>query len=1177
MATVIRASVSTTSSKEGVQTLAALKALTVRTDKEVRLVEDSGIQYRWDADSTATSEDFDIVRPTDVGSDASAGRWLRIFGNIQSVAGRTGVITLASSDLTDWGAATPLAFRTTTNENKITFGAADIGIANKDGTDLVFFSDAAGEILFADGGRTGNVKMAIDMDAGGVSIGNNVHSNTPPTSGLYVEGSVGVGVAPKTQLSVEGAVTIKEQAAADSDTAAYGQLWVKTATPNELYFTTDAGNDIQITTGSSIVAASGGSTAADDITAGDAAVSVATSSGAVVIDSNASTVTVDGHTGVTVTSSNSGEVDITSAANVDINATTGVTIDGTTVSIDGTDTTNLTMTANSSSAKALTIDAVNSGSGVASISLGTTSGTAISIGHSTSETTVNDNLTVTGNLTVDGTTTTINSTTLTVDDKVVVIASGAADSAAADGAGISVDGASATILYDHTGTQWEMNKPLEITGTLATTGDVTFGVDDTGVDVRMFSATASEGVLYDASEDELALLLTTKLKFHDVGGGEEIFASADGHLEVNAGTTLDMTAPTVDMNASTAVTIDGPAVTVADSAAGKPVLTLKTTHTTKTSSSELQFLKDAADTEDGEVLGQITFYGEDEGNNNTQFAGIVASISESDETDEAGKLELQVAESDGTNTAMTTGLTLEGEHATDGQIDVTIAAGAASTTTVAGDLSVTTDLTVNGDGTFHNASSNCLISLEALSGANSAIEFREGSLYWQMGHRGSNNAFYLRDALSTTGDVIQIEENAGDNLIYGKAGSLLGINTDAPTHTLTVAGTSLITGDATFGVDDTGVDVRLFSATASEGVLYDASEDELALLLTTKLKFHDVGGGEEIFASANGHLEVNAGTTLDMTAPTVDINASTTLTIDSPSVVISSSTDDKPLVEIVSTNAGANPPTLLLNHASASPADNDEIGEIVFNGNDDGGSSTMMAKIVATSPDVSNGSEDGKIAFKLRTAGAVLTPVEIVGAGLTIGSATEADSMIIFDGHAQDYRIGIDDGTDTLEIGHGTAHGTNTGLTINSSGDVTKIGQDTPSDAQVLTWDNSNTKVVWSDASGGGGAQEKAITILASGNSPLELTTSHGVILVDTSAGAYQVNLPSSDLADGQVWHIKDQDGNASANNISIALVDTTNDRIDGSTANVVINQDYGSVTLTQYEVSSGVYQYFIL
>ena len=79
---------------------------------------------------------------------------------------------------------------------------------------------------------------------------------------------------------------------------------------------------------------------------------------------------------------------------------------------------------------------------------------------------------ITGDLTVNGTTTTISSTTLTVADKVIVVAQGAADSSAADGAGLSVDGADATFLYDHTGTQWETNKPLEVTGNIATTGEI---------------------------------------------------------------------------------------------------------------------------------------------------------------------------------------------------------------------------------------------------------------------------------------------------------------------------------------------------------------------------------------------------------------------------------------------------------------------------------------------------------------------------------------------------------------------------------------------------------------------------------------------------------------------------------------------------------------------------------
>ena len=118
-----------------------------------------------------------------------------------------------------------------------------------------------------------------------------------------------------------------------------------------------------------------------------------------------------------------------------------------------------------------------------------------------------------------------------------------------------------------------------IFGVAADTPAITIGVDDTGADVRVYSATASEGLLYDASEDELGLLLTTKLKFHDIGGGEEIYASANGHLEINSGTTLDITAPTVDVNASTAVTLDTPAVTFSASNSSAAVtLTIQNTN-----------------------------------------------------------------------------------------------------------------------------------------------------------------------------------------------------------------------------------------------------------------------------------------------------------------------------------------------------------------------------------------------------------------------------------------------------------------------------------------------------------------------------------------------------------------------------------------------------------------------
>ena len=80
-----------------------------------------------------------------------------------------------------------------------------------------------------------------------------------------------------------------------------------------------------------------------------------------------------------------------------------------------TDSTTISLDATTS----LNIDNSNTSNG---ITIGTaTSGVPISIGHTTSETTVNDNLTVTGDLTVNGTTTTVNSTTVTIDDPIFTL------------------------------------------------------------------------------------------------------------------------------------------------------------------------------------------------------------------------------------------------------------------------------------------------------------------------------------------------------------------------------------------------------------------------------------------------------------------------------------------------------------------------------------------------------------------------------------------------------------------------------------------------------------------------------------------------------------------------------------------------------------------------------------
>jgi hypothetical protein len=65
----------------------------------------------------------------------------------------------------------------------------------------------------------------------------------------------------------------------------------------------------------------------------------------------------------------------------------------------------------------------------------------------TGNTSLGKDLVVTGNLTVNGTQTTVNSTTVSTNDKNIVIANNAANASVADGAGITINGANATITY----------------------------------------------------------------------------------------------------------------------------------------------------------------------------------------------------------------------------------------------------------------------------------------------------------------------------------------------------------------------------------------------------------------------------------------------------------------------------------------------------------------------------------------------------------------------------------------------------------------------------------------------------------------------------------------------------------------------------------------------------------
>ena len=149
-----------------------------------------------------------------------------------------------------------------------------------------------------------------------------------------------------------------------------------------------------------------------------------------------------------------------------------------------------------------------------------------------------------------------------------------------------------------------------------------------------------------------------------------------------------MTAPTVDINASTAVTVDSDLVTFGSANAADPLVIIKNT-TDDTASARLRFVKDrGAAGEDNDNIGTIEFYGDDDAQDNIEFASIGAQVADASNGAEGGRLVLRVATH--MMETMQSGLTIQDGDAED-EVDVTIGNGAASLTTIAGEMKVTED------------------------------------------------------------------------------------------------------------------------------------------------------------------------------------------------------------------------------------------------------------------------------------------------------------------------------------------------------------------------------------------------------------------------------------------------------------------------------------------------------
>ena len=313
---------------------------------------------------------------------------------------------------------------------------------------------------------------------------------------------------------------------------------------------------------------------------------------------------------------------------------------------------------------------------------------------------------------------------------------------------------------------------------------------------------------------------------------------------------------------------------------------------------------------------------------------------------------------------------------------ITVALGA-SDTTPAFDLTDATNYPTSSlTGTITNAQLAGSIANDKLAGsiANSKLA---NSSFTLVDTSSTSTQITLGETLKIQGTTNEVDTSvSGDTITIGLpndvviAGNLTinGTTTTVSTTNTTLSDSLLeLNSGAGSNANDTGIIMERGSTGDNAIMMWDESADKFVVATTTAT------------ADATGNI---SHTKADFEGADIKGTTGTFTSTGIGTVLTVTGTGDD----------GTEGPALVIKRNSASPADDDKLGALVFKGENSADQAVTYGKISANALDVTDGTEDGQLDFKVITNGSSATVATLDATALFLNTGTD----LTFEGDGAD-------------------------------------------------------------------------------------------------------------------------------------------------------------------------------